>query len=366
MKDYTGDTYYGRGKRTPETRNEVLDRLTRRIEKGKSLRLDALKEEDIYVGSLFTPRKSRLPLFTSIVEAREELADRLEKEGKAYLAKQTRGYNTFVPHTTKRTFSINSLDEKYLFPQENSDLTQRENLADHTQYLFHERDALRPEAHALLQIDEEPLSREELTHAQQALSSYQGICMTLAHINRGLIVPILKRYGFALYRDGERKQIMGPNEDMLNMLHDSLLNAAVGFDRSQGVAFSTYATESMNNTIKEELARQKEKRIIMPTSSEKSIVDSLVDCAALPHKEREREDVTRRIVHTALNHLERRSHHVLTLRFGLEGHKPHTLDQVARIFGLSKERVRIIQNQSLKELREGPLAEDLSDLNSDA
>ncbi len=50
----------------------------------------------------------------------------------------------------------------------------------------------------------------------------------------------------------------------------------------------------------------------------------------------------------ALSHRERR---VLELRYGLDGEQPRTLDEVGRAFNVTRERIRQIENQSLKKLR---------------
>jgi RNA polymerase primary sigma factor len=50
----------------------------------------------------------------------------------------------------------------------------------------------------------------------------------------------------------------------------------------------------------------------------------------------------------ALSHRERR---VLELRYGLAGEHPRTLDEVGRTFNVTRERVRQIENQSLKKLQ---------------
>ena len=42
---------------------------------------------------------------------------------------------------------------------------------------------------------------------------------------------------------------------------------------------------------------------------------------------------------------------ILTLRFGLDGGKPKTLEEVSHIIGRTRERVRQIQNQALERLR---------------
>ena len=43
--------------------------------------------------------------------------------------------------------------------------------------------------------------------------------------------------------------------------------------------------------------------------------------------------------------------HVLALRFGLEGHQPHTLEEVGAGLGITRERVRQLESRALRELR---------------
>ena len=52
-----------------------------------------------------------------------------------------------------------------------------------------------------------------------------------------------------------------------------------------------------------------------------------------------------------LRTLPSRQRQVLELRFGLYGQKPCTLDEVGRTFNVTRERIRQIENQSLKKLR---------------
>src|SRR5205809_3016251 len=60
-----------------------------------------------------------------------------------------------------------------------------------------------------------------------------------------------------------------------------------------------------------------------------------------------RKDALQRILHT----LSSRQRQVLELRFGLDGQHPRTLDEVGRTFNVTRERIRQIENQSLKKLR---------------
>src|SRR5437588_1673406 len=53
----------------------------------------------------------------------------------------------------------------------------------------------------------------------------------------------------------------------------------------------------------------------------------------------------------ALQMLGDRERRVLEMRFGLNGEAPRTLDEVGRAFNVTRERIRQIENQSLKKLR---------------
>jgi RNA polymerase primary sigma factor len=52
-----------------------------------------------------------------------------------------------------------------------------------------------------------------------------------------------------------------------------------------------------------------------------------------------------------LRTLSSRERRVLELRYGLNGEHPRTLDEVGRTFNVTRERIRQIENQSLKKLR---------------
>jgi RNA polymerase primary sigma factor len=70
----------------------------------------------------------------------------------------------------------------------------------------------------------------------------------------------------------------------------------------------------------------------------------------LPDEEAEttlRKETLRKILGT----LSSRERQVLELRYGLDGQHPRTLDEVGRTFNVTRERIRQIENQSLKKLR---------------
>src|SRR5215211_1634536 len=69
-----------------------------------------------------------------------------------------------------------------------------------------------------------------------------------------------------------------------------------------------------------------------------------------------REDIRR-----ALDALPERERAVIELRFGLTGEQPCTLEEVGRAFGVTRERIRQIENNTLKKLEGLPEAQALRD-----
>jgi RNA polymerase primary sigma factor len=63
-----------------------------------------------------------------------------------------------------------------------------------------------------------------------------------------------------------------------------------------------------------------------------------------------------------LGMLSERERKVLELRYGLNGEHPRTLDEVGRTFNVTRERIRQIENQSLKKLRAFSDSQSLRDV----
>jgi RNA polymerase primary sigma factor len=63
----------------------------------------------------------------------------------------------------------------------------------------------------------------------------------------------------------------------------------------------------------------------------------------------------------ALSSLPERERQVIELRFGLGGEQPRTLEEVGREFGVTRERIRQIENNTLKKLETLPEAQGLRD-----
>ena len=88
--------------------------------------------------------------------------------------------------------------------------------------------------------------------------------------------------------------------------------------------------------------------------------DIIADTAATTPTEilQDQEDLSR--VFQLVDRLDEREYKIICLRFGLNGERPRTLEEVSAIIGRTRERIRQIQNRALKKLR-GMLEEEAED-----
>jgi RNA polymerase primary sigma factor len=77
--------------------------------------------------------------------------------------------------------------------------------------------------------------------------------------------------------------------------------------------------------------------------------------------ERAAEILTNEALNEALRNLSYRARRVLELRYGLGGEHPRTLDDVGRTFNVTRERIRQVENESLKKLQCLPVTQQMRD-----
>jgi RNA polymerase primary sigma factor len=107
-----------------------------------------------------------------------------------------------------------------------------------------------------------------------------------------------------------------------------------------------------------------------PVSLEKPVGDEegyefgqlIADDRAESPYERAAEILTKEALRAALEKLSVRGRRVLELRFGLGGEHPRTLEEIGRMFNLTRERIRQIEKQSLKTLKGLAEAQNLRDV----
>lgn len=134
-----------------------------------------------------------------------------------------------------------------------------------------------------------------------------------------------------------------------------MLRAIDRFDVSRGFHFSTYATHAIRNHLLRFLHR--EQRQALPTygsipteqpanHSSTAGTWSESDSHALP------DPSLLKLLDAGLMELDERSRRILVERFGLRpGTKARSYQEIARLFGISKERVRQLALRSLDRLR---------------
>ena len=92
---------------------------------------------------------------------------------------------------------------------------------------------------------------------------------------------------------------------------------------------------------------------------ESELGDFVADDAVLEPFEEASEHLQKEGVKRALEALPDRERQVIELRYGLSGTEPLTLEEVGRTFGVTRERIRQIENNTLKKLKRLPEAQML-------
>jgi RNA polymerase primary sigma factor len=94
---------------------------------------------------------------------------------------------------------------------------------------------------------------------------------------------------------------------------------------------------------------------------ESELGDFVPDDAAESPDEQASLSLRREDIENALASLPERERKVIELRFGLTGEQPCTLEEVGKAFGVTRERIRQIENNTLKKLESLPEAQGLKD-----
>ena len=92
---------------------------------------------------------------------------------------------------------------------------------------------------------------------------------------------------------------------------------------------------------------------------ESELGDFVADDAVLEPFEEASEHLQKEGVRRALDALPDRERQVIELRYGLSGTEPLTLEEVGKTFGVTRERIRQIENNTLKKLQRLPEAQML-------
>lgn len=227
--------------------------------------------------------------------------------------------------------------------------------------------------------------------------------------NLRLVVNIAKRYGY-----GKLGFL-----DLVNEGNLGLIRAVNKYDYKEGFRFSTYAIwwikqaitraiadqsrtirvpvymmETVNrciktiNTLSQQLSREPTLEEIatkmkMPvakvieliniaqepisletpvgTNGENELVDLIEDKSALPQSKAIFFSMLQEQIREIVDTLPEKERLTLKLRFGLDGLEPHTLDEVGKVLGVTRERVRQMEKNILNKIRKMRITKQLHD-----
>jgi len=142
--------------------------------------------------------------------------------------------------------------------------------------------------------------------------------------------------------------------DLVSEGNMALLRAVDKFDAGRGFKFSTYACRAILKAFSRQGMKLSKYRQRFPTDFDPKLERSNFLETKRADFERDAADEVRRIVMDNRADLSAVERTVIEHRFGLEsGHqeKPMTLEQVGQIIGVTKERVRQIQNKAMEKIR---------------
>jgi len=262
---------------------------------------------------------------------------------------------------------------------------------------------------ALARLAEIDHDTDEAEGLREVIADGQLAREHLGRANTRLVVSIAKRYmGQGL-----------PFPDLIQEGNVGLMRAVDKYDYNRGNRFSTYATWWIRQAITRALAQKTRtiriplhmterirqmyrtaqvleqtlghrptpeeiaKEMELPPESIRGMMDASQHAIALERPvgddgdsefgdfiedqdspspvEAATQHLLQETIEEVLSELTPRQSHILRLRFGLGGGEPHTLEEIANKFGLSRERIRQLEKEALRRLRHPRLAHNLRD-----
>ncbi|MEW4566751.1 sigma-70 family RNA polymerase sigma factor [Tautonia sp. JC769] len=208
-------------------------------------------------------------------------------------------------------------------------------------HLFRKMNFLKYKAHLRREkLDPHKAKTAELDEIDRLQDEALAVKNQIIRANLRLVVSIAKRH-------------VGPSNNFFELVSDgnmSLIRAVEKFDYARGNKFSTYASWAIMKNFARTIPEENYRRDRFVTGHEEmfeSAADGRID-------EHEYEVAHRRNVEAVqgmLGRLDDRERRIMISRYGLDGTREMTLEQLGRELGITKERVRQIESRAQEKLR---------------
>jgi len=222
--------------------------------------------------------------------------------------------------------------------------------AEHERHLFRQYNYLKFKADRMRKsIDPQDVADDVLDEIEAVLAQADAVKNKILKANLRLVVSIARRH-------------VGYSSDFFEAVSDgnmALMRAVEKFDYARGFKFSTYASWAIMRTYARTIPEQRYAAVRLVTG-----VDELLTAAPMQDETVERESVleaARHLLGKGLSVLTTRERDVVVRHYGLgKGGSPMTLEQIGQRLGVTKERIRQIELQAMRKLRQNLNPDDVS------
>ncbi len=222
---------------------------------------------------------------------------------------------------------------------------------DQEQYLFRRYNYIKHKtATHLKAVDSDTVTADQLHSIRGLFADIEATKQRIVKANLRLVVSIAKKH-------------VGVSRDLFEVVSDgnvSLMRAVEKFDVWRGNKFSTYASWAIIKNFARSIPESYYHSARYVTGQD-ALIDTAADHHELPESASDQNRV-RDLIASGLKQLPLRDQEIIAGHFGLAGIGGSlTLEQLGQRFGVTKERVRQIEQRALSRLRE-VLSPSLADM----
>lgn len=219
--------------------------------------------------------------------------------------------------------------------------------------LFREMNLLKFRANALrAELQGDDVDQTKLAEIESLLSKARQVRDLIVRANMRLVMSIVKKS-------------VTPQCSFDEMLSDgvvTLMQAVEKFDYARGFRFSTYAYRSIARTIYRSVAAVQKEQAKFARDAEDWAFESEVGSSVSSASDQVWDNV-RELTASMLNQLDRRERFIVRCRYALGAHRTvSSFQSLADRLGISKERVRQLEQRAVNKLQAMAASYDMDEL----